>query len=205
MGEALAGVAVNRYPDPAAPALKARLREAMAMPEGLELVLGNGSDELIQIVCARARACPAPWRSPRSPRFVMYAHERASPRACDSSACRSPATSRSTRRRCWPRSQPHRPRSSGSPTPTIPPATSSRREAILRSSRRPPGLVVVDEAYHAFSAARSSWTRWPPSEPRAADAHRVASSASRALRLGLAVGPGGTGSPSSRSCARPTT
>ena len=30
---ALARVAINRYPDPAAPALKARLREAMGIPD----------------------------------------------------------------------------------------------------------------------------------------------------------------------------
>ena len=36
MGERLAEVAVNRYPDPAAPALKARLRAAMGIPDALE-------------------------------------------------------------------------------------------------------------------------------------------------------------------------
>ena len=47
MGERLAGVAINRYPDPTAPKLRQRLREAMAIAGSLEIVLGNGSDELL--------------------------------------------------------------------------------------------------------------------------------------------------------------
>src|SRR5258706_450861 len=46
----LACVEINRYPNPAAPALRARLAEAMQIPAGCEVVLGNGSDDLIQIV-----------------------------------------------------------------------------------------------------------------------------------------------------------
>ena len=51
MGRRLAAVAINRYPDPTGTALKQRLREAMAIPAGsLEIVLGNGSDEILQLV-----------------------------------------------------------------------------------------------------------------------------------------------------------
>src|SRR3989338_3877338 len=47
---------VNRYPDPAARALKERLRAALAAPADAELLLGNGSDELIQrVLLALAR------------------------------------------------------------------------------------------------------------------------------------------------------
>ena len=41
----VASAALNRYPDPGARELKTRLREAMQIPAGMELVLGNGSDE----------------------------------------------------------------------------------------------------------------------------------------------------------------
>ncbi len=60
MGERLAGVAVNRYPDPSGEAVKRRLREAMAIDPSLELMLGNGSDEILQIVSlalAKPGAC----------------------------------------------------------------------------------------------------------------------------------------------------
>ncbi|RDH88850.1 MAG: histidinol-phosphate transaminase [endosymbiont of Seepiophila jonesi] len=67
----LAGVDVNRYPDPQAADLKARLRVSMSVPEGAEIILGNGSDELIQML---AMSVAAPGRTVLSvdPGFVMY-------------------------------------------------------------------------------------------------------------------------------------
>ncbi|MFN7309578.1 MAG: histidinol-phosphate aminotransferase, partial [bacterium] len=50
LGARLARVAVNRYP-PANPVeFKARLAHAMGVPDGMALLLGNGSDELIHLV-----------------------------------------------------------------------------------------------------------------------------------------------------------
>jgi histidinol-phosphate aminotransferase len=68
---ALRGVAINRYPDPAAAELKARLQTVMGVPEGQSLMLGNGSDELIQIAIM---ALAGPGRSVLAPEptFVMY-------------------------------------------------------------------------------------------------------------------------------------
>jgi histidinol-phosphate aminotransferase len=57
------------YPDPNAPGLKQALREAMGVPDGQEVLLGNGSDEIIQIVSlalARPRRRGASRRNPRS-------------------------------------------------------------------------------------------------------------------------------------------
>ncbi|QYZ65892.1 MAG: histidinol-phosphate aminotransferase [Gammaproteobacteria bacterium (ex Lamellibrachia satsuma)] len=67
----LAAVDVNRYPDPQATDLKARLRVSMSVPEGAEIILGNGSDELIQML---AMSVAAPGRTVLSvdPGFVMY-------------------------------------------------------------------------------------------------------------------------------------
>ena len=71
MAEAVANAELNRYPDPSAPALVARLRSTMAVPRECALLLGNGSDEIIHIMieaCARPGAVVmAP-----SPTFVMY-------------------------------------------------------------------------------------------------------------------------------------
>jgi histidinol-phosphate aminotransferase len=62
---------INRYPDPLAPALKKRLREVMGISEKFDILLGNGSDEIIQIIiqsCAKPGACiMAP-----GPTFAMY-------------------------------------------------------------------------------------------------------------------------------------
>jgi histidinol-phosphate aminotransferase len=71
IADALANAELNRYPDPSAPALVARLRSTMAVPRDCGLLLGNGSDEIIHIMieaCARPGAVVmAP-----SPTFVMY-------------------------------------------------------------------------------------------------------------------------------------
>ncbi len=42
--------ALNRYPDPSAHALREKLIEVMQVPQGKSVVLGNGSDELIQML-----------------------------------------------------------------------------------------------------------------------------------------------------------
>ena len=63
--------ALNRYPDPSAPALKERLRRAFGVPEGIEMLLGNGSDELIQVL-ALAGARPGAAVLGVEPSFVMF-------------------------------------------------------------------------------------------------------------------------------------
>src|SRR5450830_962296 len=71
LGQRLADVALNRYPVPSYTQLKAKLCRHMGVPAGFDVLLGNGSDELISIVsvaCARAGAkVLAP-----EPGFVMY-------------------------------------------------------------------------------------------------------------------------------------
>ena len=70
----LSQVAMNRYPRPSYTALKAKIREKLGIPPGYDVVVGNGSDELIAIVslaCAhqdRVAKVLAPV-----PTFVMYA------------------------------------------------------------------------------------------------------------------------------------
>ena len=62
---------LNRYPDPTAKKLQQRLREAMDVPESMSIMLGNGSDEIIQII---AMALQGPKRVIMAPEpgFVMY-------------------------------------------------------------------------------------------------------------------------------------
>jgi histidinol-phosphate aminotransferase len=67
----LRDVHLNRYPDPQGAALKARLREAMGIPAESGLILGNGSDELIQLI-ALALAAPGRVVLAPEPSFVMY-------------------------------------------------------------------------------------------------------------------------------------
>jgi histidinol-phosphate aminotransferase len=72
LGQRLADVAMNRYPTPSYTSLKHKICATQGVPTGFDVVLGNGSDELItmlSVACAKAGAkVLAPL-----PGFVMYA------------------------------------------------------------------------------------------------------------------------------------
>jgi len=80
LGQRLGAVALNRYPDSRVNDLRAALAAYAQMPAGFEVMLGNGSDELISLL---ALACAVPPSEangfkPASvlapvPGFVMYA------------------------------------------------------------------------------------------------------------------------------------
>jgi len=67
----LAHLDVNRYPDPQAKELTQSLRKAMSIPEEMGMMLGNGSDEIIQII-AMALAGKDRTLMSIEPGFVMY-------------------------------------------------------------------------------------------------------------------------------------
>ncbi|MEJ0002457.1 MAG: histidinol-phosphate transaminase [Pararobbsia sp.] len=71
LGARLAAVALNRYPAPRPAALMDKLRTKMAVPAGYEVLLGNGSDELISII-SLALAKPGASALAPVPAFVMY-------------------------------------------------------------------------------------------------------------------------------------
>jgi histidinol-phosphate aminotransferase len=71
IAEAVAAAAINRYPDPGAASLKKKIRAAIGLPHGMELLLGNGSDELIQLL-ALALNKPGATLLSVEPSFVMY-------------------------------------------------------------------------------------------------------------------------------------
>jgi histidinol-phosphate aminotransferase len=67
----LSRVELNRYPTPTPQKLLDALARRMDLPRGMQLLLGNGSDELIQIVIT-ALARPGASAMYPSPTFVMY-------------------------------------------------------------------------------------------------------------------------------------
>jgi histidinol-phosphate aminotransferase len=71
LGERLAHVALNRYPTPSYTALKQKICAGMAVPQGYDVLLGNGSDELISMM---SLACAKPGAKVLAPLpgFVMY-------------------------------------------------------------------------------------------------------------------------------------
>ena len=72
LGERLGALALNRYPDGRVNDLRRALAAHAGMPEGYDIMLGNGSDELISLL---ALACDVPGASILAPvpGFVMYA------------------------------------------------------------------------------------------------------------------------------------
>ena len=72
LGERLGALSLNRYPDGRVNVLREALAQYAGMPEGFDIMLGNGSDELISLL---AMACDVPGASILSPLpgFVMYA------------------------------------------------------------------------------------------------------------------------------------
>ena len=71
LGKRLGALALNRYPGSSVEALRQALKSYAQVPQGFDIMLGNGSDELIALlamVCGKPGACVlAP-----TPGFVMY-------------------------------------------------------------------------------------------------------------------------------------
>ncbi|MEY3664580.1 MAG: hypothetical protein RLZZ153_762, partial [Pseudomonadota bacterium] len=60
LGRRLADALINRYPAPSYSGLKQAIRSKLGVPEGFDVLLGNGSDELITLILvatARPGAC----------------------------------------------------------------------------------------------------------------------------------------------------
>ena len=71
LGERLAEVALNRYPAERGDVLRAELAKHAHMPEGCDIMLGNGSDELISLLTLAADVPGNVVMAPL-PGFVMY-------------------------------------------------------------------------------------------------------------------------------------
>lgn len=146
----LRAVSLNRYPDPGARLLKARLREAMGVPAGMELLLGNGSDELIQMI-ALAVAAPGRVVLALEPSFVMYRMIAlfagmdyvGVPLRTGDFGLDMPALRAAVRR--------HRPAVVFLSYPNNPTGNLFGPEEIREIIELSPGLVIVDEAYAPFA------------------------------------------------------
>jgi histidinol-phosphate aminotransferase len=186
MGETLAAVAINRYPDPTAPRLKQRLREAMGIPDALEVVLGNGSDELLQII-STALARPGAVALSVEPSFVMY---RLAAIAAGMRYVGVPLNADFTldEPALLAAIERERPALTWIAYPNNPSGNLFPREAILRVVERSPGLVAVDEAYYAFSGGASLLGE-VGKHPNLVLVRTVSKLGLAGLRIGAAIGP----------------
>jgi histidinol-phosphate aminotransferase len=182
----LSNAAINRYPDPAAVALTQALRDAMGVPRELDVLLGNGSDEIIQML---AMACAKPGAKLLSvePAFVMFkmiatfcgmtyvgVPLKATDFRLDADAMLAAITE-------------HQPALTFIAYPNNPTGNLFDREDIRKIIRASPGLVVIDEAYFAFSA--KSFLDEISQFPNAVLMRTVSKLGLAGVRLGMLVGP----------------
>ena len=156
LGARLADVALNRYPTERGNVLREALAAHAGMPEGCDIVLGNGSDELIAMLSV---ACAVPGNTVMAPLpgFVMYQMSAEMqglkfigvPLTADFELD-LPAMLAAVRE--------HRPALVYLAYPNNPTANLWNDAAIDAIIEAAPGLVVMDEAYQPF-AARDSMAR----------------------------------------------
>ena len=151
VGQAVAEVAMNRYPVPSATKLRALLREVMQVPAGCDVLLGNGSDECIQYITAALAREGAVVMAP-VPSFAMFSMHAlffrlrfaGMPLRADFSLDADAFLAAMAKERpalVW-LAFPNNPTGNAFPVADI--------ERIVRAA---PGLVVIDEAYQPFAGA----------------------------------------------------
>jgi len=146
----LAEVAVNRYPDPEATQLKARLRVAMGIPDSAGVLLGNGSDELIELLALAVVAPEAVILAP-APTFVMYRHAACAAGMRYASVALDGGDFSLDRETILEAVARERPALVFLAYPNNPTGNLWDAATIDAVIERSPGLVVVDEAYAPFA------------------------------------------------------
>jgi len=149
LGAALAAVELNRYPDPTGRRLRELLARVMRVPQGMELMLGNGSDDLIQIV-TWALARPGAVMMFPVPTFVMYGMDATLagmkkvevPLRADFTLDRDAFVAQV---------KAHEPALVFLAYPNNPTGVLYAEDDILAILRAVRGVVVLDEAYHVFA------------------------------------------------------
>jgi histidinol-phosphate aminotransferase len=184
IGQLAANAAFNRYPDANASVLKAALRESLGIPEGMEIMLGNGSDEIIQIIalaCAKNEAVVLSIE----PAFAMfriiaifagmkYVGVPLKPDfSLDVDAILAAIAT-------------HQPAVVFIAYPNNPTGNLFEIGAISRIIEAAPGVVVLDEAYHPFAGA--SCMNLLPRYPHMLLMRTLSKVGLAGLRLGLLIG-----------------
>ncbi|KQQ88539.1 histidinol-phosphate transaminase [Massilia sp. Leaf139] len=153
LGQRLADAVLNRYPVASYATLKDKVKDKLGVPAGYDVLLGNGSDELIQIVTTtvanqeRRAAVLAPV-----PAFVMYARS-AQFAGADFVSVKLKADFTLDMEAMLAAIALHRPAVVFLAYPNNPTGNLfavEDIEAILQAQGEH-GLVVVDEAYHPFA------------------------------------------------------
>ena len=149
VAQLVADAAINRYPDAGAHSLKEKIRSVTGLPQDMDVLLGNGSDEIIQLL-AMSVAKPGATLLSVEPSFVMYkmiatfvGMNYIGVPLTEDFALDLPAMLHAIER--------HQPALIFLAYPNNPTGNLFDAEAIAQIIAAAPGLVVVDEAYYAFA------------------------------------------------------
>jgi histidinol-phosphate aminotransferase len=181
----LRDVDLNRYPDPAAQSLKAELRKAMHIPADMEVLLGNGSDEIIQMIIM-ALAKPGATVLAPEPSFVMY---RMIALFCNMDYVGVPLNTDFSLDMIAMREaiEEHQPAVTFLAWPNNPTGNLFDEADVLAIIEQSPGLVVLDEAYTSF--AEQSFMQRLADYDNLVVMRTVSKSGLAGLRLGYLAGP----------------
>jgi histidinol-phosphate aminotransferase len=188
LGERLGRVAINRYPGVGTAALAQELARHVGLPEGCALTLGNGSDELIDMLSV---ACMKPGASVLAPLpgFVMY---EMSARLRGLGFVGVPLTAEFDldADAMVAAIEQHRPALTYIAYPNNPTANLFDESAIDRVvaavGAQPGGLVVMDEAYQPFSSR--TWMQKMAQHPHALVLRTLSKFGLAGVRLGYLCG-----------------
>lgn len=150
LGQRLGALALNRYPGERTDELRSALASHARMPQGFDIMLGNGSDELIALI---ALACDVPGASILAPvpGFVMYAMS-AQLQGLKFTGVPLTADFELDEPAMLAAVSEHRPSVIYLAYPNNPTAKLWDDAVIEKIVEAAPGLVVIDEAYQPFSS-----------------------------------------------------
>ncbi|MCC7135072.1 MAG: histidinol-phosphate transaminase [Nitrosomonas sp.] len=184
ISQIVANAEINRYPDPHAAHLKQTLRVALSIPDGMDILLGNGSDEIIQII-ALATARPGAKLLTVEPGFAMFRMIAAFANMPYLGIPLLPDFSLDVERMLDAIAQ-HQPAVIFLAYPNNPSGNLFDVEALCRITEASSALVVIDEAYHPF--ADKTFLDKLPDYPNLLVMRTLSKLGLAGLRLGLLIG-----------------
>jgi histidinol-phosphate aminotransferase len=187
LGERLGQVALNRYPAQRVADVVAALTAFVQVPAGCKLMLGNGSDELINLI---AMACDVPGNSVLAPLpgFVMYEMS-AKLQGLKFIGVPLTADFELDETAMLAAIEEHRPAITYLAYPNNPTANlfdDGVISAIVAAVGAQDGLVVFDEAYQPFSSR--SWMQRVAAHPHVLVMRTLSKFGLAGVRLGYMVG-----------------
>ena len=180
----LGEVAVNRYPDPDGAELKVLFRSCFSIPDECGLMLGNGSDELIQIIAMLVGGVSRTFLSP-VPTFSMYQQISAAT-ATQFAGIPLTADFSIKAENLFEAIEQFNPACIFFAYPNNPTGNCFDPTTIKQVLNNAPGLVVVDEAY--FSFCQKSFVNEIATHPNLIVLRTMSKSGLAGLRLGIMLG-----------------